>query len=76
MRVIAKKSCRVMLNLLMKGERPLGLHGSAKMENPMKASTATATTLIAIATSSMVEYRLGSKLNGMHHFLVAVERQR
>jgi len=38
------------------------------MENPMKASTATATTLIAIATSSMVEYRLRSKLNGMRHF--------
>jgi hypothetical protein len=38
------------------------------MENPIKASTATATTLIAIATSSMVEYRLGSKSNGMRHF--------
>jgi len=36
------------------------------MENPMKASTAMATTLIAIATSSMVEYRLWS--NAMRHF--------
>jgi hypothetical protein len=32
-----------------------GLHGSAKMENTTKASTATLRTLIAIAATSMVE---------------------
>ena len=34
------------------------LHGSAQMENPTKASTATLRTIIAIATASMVESRL------------------
>jgi hypothetical protein len=38
------------------------LHGSAQMENPMKASTATLRTIIAIAATSMVE----SRLDAMH----------
>ena len=32
-----------------------GLHGSAQMENPTEASTATLRTIIAIAATSMVE---------------------
>ncbi len=36
-----------------------GLHGSAQMENPTKAIATTLRTIAAIATSSMVEYRLG-----------------
>ena len=36
-----------------------GVHGVAQIENRRKASTATLRTIIAIATSSMVEYRLG-----------------
>ena len=36
-----------------------GLHGSAQMENPTKASTATLRTIIAIAATSMLEIRLG-----------------
>jgi hypothetical protein len=34
----------------------------------MKASTATLRTIAANAARSMVEYRLGSKSNGMRHF--------
>jgi hypothetical protein len=35
-----------------------GLHGSAQMENPTKTSTTTLRTIIAIATTSMIESRL------------------
>src|ERR1700687_3800210 len=40
-----------------------GLHGSAKMENPTKAITATLRTIVAIAASSIVE----SRLDAMRH---------
>ena len=49
-----------------------GLHGSAKMENPTKASTATLRTIIAIAATSMTESRLRS--NAMMRYWAAVER--
>jgi hypothetical protein len=42
-----------------------GLHGSAQMENPTKASTAKLRTIIAIAATSMLKARLGS--NAMRH---------
>ena len=41
-----------------------GLHGSAQMENPTKASTATLRTIIAIAATSMLVLRL----DAMRHF--------
>ena len=41
-----------------------GLHGSAQMENPTKASTATLRTIIAIAATSMLVIRL----DAMRHF--------
>ena len=42
-----------------------GLHNSAQMENPTKASTAMLRTITAIAASSIVE----SRLDVMQHFL-------
>jgi len=37
------------------------LHGSAQMENPTKASTATLRTITAIAATSMMERRLAMR---------------
>jgi hypothetical protein len=48
------------------------LHGSAQMENPTKAITATLRTIIAIAATSMMESRLRS--NAMMRYWAAVER--
>ena len=48
-----------------------GPHGSAQMENPTKASTATLRTIITIAATSMVDSRLA-----MRPAFSAVERQR
>jgi len=41
-----------------------GVHGVAQIENRTKASTATLRTIIAIATTSMME----SRLDAMRHF--------
>jgi hypothetical protein len=49
-----------------------GLHGSAQMENPTKASAATLRTTIAIATTSMVGRRLRS--NAMMRYWAASRR--
>jgi hypothetical protein len=49
-----------------------GLHGSAQMENPTKASTAKLRTIIASAATSMMENRLRS--NAMVRYWAAVER--
>jgi hypothetical protein len=49
-----------------------GLHGSAQMENPTKASTAKLRTIIASAATSMMENRLRS--NAMMRYWAAVER--
>jgi hypothetical protein len=48
------------------------LHGSAQMENPTKASTATLRTIIAIAVTSMMENHLRS--NAMMRYWAASGR--
>jgi hypothetical protein len=45
----------------LKPRRAPGLQGSAQMENPTKARTATLRTIIAIAATSMVESRLAMR---------------